>query len=61
MVLAIYKFKEFEGGREMRDRSYPLSHIWQVVGPSKGVLWSHCTVPLLDECPEQMLYGWTTT
>lgn len=34
MILAIYKCKEFKGGREMGDRSYH----WQVAGLSNGVL-----------------------
>lgn len=28
---------ELTGGREMEDRSQPLSHVWQGLGPSRAV------------------------
>lgn len=55
MVLTICKRKQFMGGRETGDRSHPFIYVWQVVGPSKGVPWSHWAVPLCDKCPEQTL------
>lgn len=68
MALAICKCEEFTGGREIGDRSHPLTYVCLVgCWPSKGVPWSHLAVPCVTRAQSKRRRlalgdgcGWTT-